>query len=241
MIEKALKYIVNMREPKVQRIGESWFMDASKPVARLNACLRADALKFSTLQSLVTYIKDNPDRLPGKLLVHVESPKKVRVLSVLNDDRERECSVSVEADIPRFDFGEFISAEKFVIQMRSMFIPCKDNDHWEKILQFAGTSEAGTLAEYGDDGVSQKVTIRTGITQKKDDIVPSPVILRPYRTFTEVEQPESEFIFRMKDSNDGIFCALFEADGGAWRKRAVDNIRDYLVDELSGCNVLVIS
>lgn len=240
MIEKALKYIVGLREPKLQRIGENWFMDASKPVARMDSCLRADALKFSTLQSLVTYIKDNPDGLSGKLLVHVESPKRVRMLSVLDDDRKRECCVVVDADIPRFDFGEFIGAERFVIQMRSMFIPCNGNDHWERILQFAGTSEAGTLAQYGDDGVSQKVTIKTGITQKEDGIVPSPVILRPYRTFTEVEQPESEFIFRMKE-HEGIRCALFEADGGAWRKKAVDNIRNYLESELSGCNVLVIS
>lgn len=57
------------------------------------------------------------------------------------------------------------------------------------ILKFAGTVENGTIAQYGDDGVTQKATVKTGIASKGDAIVPNPVRLRPYRTFIEVEQP----------------------------------------------------
>ena len=32
---------------------------------------------------------------------------------------------------------------------------------------------------------------------------------------------------------DGPRCAIFEADGGAWRNEAITNIREYLKDELS--------
>lgn len=56
------------------------------------------------------------------------------------------------------------------------------------------------------------------------------MILAPYRTFLEVEQPESQFIFRMKDGPRG---AIFEADGGAWRNQAIVNIREYLKEQLS--------
>ena len=55
--------------------------------------------------------------------------------------------------------------------------------------------------------------------------------LKPYRTFTEVEQPESDFIFRMKDMGS-VCCALFEADGGAWRNVAMHNIKAYLQEQL---------
>ena len=57
--------------------------------------------------------------------------------------------------------------------------------------------------------------------------------LRPYRTFTEVVQPASDFIFRMKEDR-GITCALFEADGGAWKNAAMKNIKEYLEFELEG-------
>lgn len=65
-----------------------------------------------------------------------------------------------------------------------------------------------------------------------DAKVPNPVKLRPYRTFHEVEQPASDFIFRMK-SERGISCALFEADGGAWENAAMANIKNYLEFELA--------
>lgn len=64
-------------------------------------------------------------------------------------------------------------------------------------------------------------------------MIPSPVTLKPYRTFTEVEQPESQFVFRMKeDKYDGVQCALFEADGGAWKLGAMEYIKEYLEREL---------
>ena len=83
--------------------------------------------------------------------------------------------------------------------------------------------------------MTQKATVKTGIASKSDAIVPNPVKLRPYRTFLEVEQPVSEFIFRMKqDKYDGINCAIFEADGGAWQMAATRAIKEYLEFELSG-------
>ncbi|MDD7349794.1 MAG: hypothetical protein PUG66_08150 [Clostridiales bacterium] len=119
-----------------------------------------------------------------------------------------------------------------MIALQSMFIPTPDLD---LILKFAGTSEAGTIASYGDDGVTQKATIKQGIVNKEDAIIPNPVSLRPYRTFVEVEQPESKFIFRMKQDRDlGIRCAIFEADGGAWKNEACQNVKRFLEEELEG-------
>lgn len=50
-----------------------------------------------------------------------------------------------------------------------------------KAVKFAGTVESGTLAEYGDDGVTQKATVKTGIASKGDAIVPNPVKLKGTR------------------------------------------------------------
>ena len=54
----------------------------------------------------------------------------------------------------------------------------------------------------------------------------------------EVEQPESPFILRF---NENANAALFEGDGGAWKLRAVENIRAWLAGKLEGCNVEVIA
>ncbi|MEB9782308.1 hypothetical protein P4K16_30685, partial [Bacillus cereus] len=58
----------------------------------------------------------------------------------------------------------------------------------------------------------------------------NPVQLSPYRTFVEVEQPESKFVFRMRE---GARCGLFEADGGAWKLEAMNNIKEYLKEALA--------
>jgi hypothetical protein len=139
--------------------------------------------------------------------------------------------VNVDAQIPGFRYGSFIDHEEFCINVQAKFIDDPDTDK-ALLLKFAGTVEHGSVAEYGDDGVTQKATVKTGIASKTDAVVPNPVRLRPYRTFIEVDQPASEFIFRMKQER-GISCAIFEADGGAWKNAAMKNIKNYLELELA--------
>lgn len=72
-----------------------------------------------------------------------------------------------------------------------------------------------------------------GNAGKEDVIVPNPVTLRPYRTFLEVEQPESKFIFRIREGSDGQpMFKLVEADAGLWKYEAVDAIKKYLTENL---------
>lgn len=136
----------------------------------------------------------------------------------------------VDARLPNIPLNQFVDQESFCIGLQSMFEHTADLDLLKK---FAGTVEAGTVAEYGDNGVSQKATIRQGIASKAEAIVPNPVRLKPYRSFLEVEQVESSFVFRMKE-HGGICCALYEADGGAWKLDAMQKIKEYLKQQLDG-------
>ncbi len=58
--------------------------------------------------------------------------------------------------------------------------------------------------------------------------IPKPMVLRPFRTFCEIEQPESKFIVRVRDRHGDFQIALFEADGGAWEMSAIHRIREYM-------------
>lgn len=227
MIKEALQYIVGLKEPVISVIGDSTYSD--KPLERISYTPYAHSIEMSTLTSLVDYIKANIDTMSEKMIIHVVSPTEVRLFSSLDDDRNREYLVDVNAQLPGFRFGEFIEHESFCIALQSKFI---QNEDRELVLKFAGTVEDGTVAQYGDDGVTQKATVKTGLTSAADAIVPNPVNLIPYRTFLEVEQPASDFIFRMK-SERGVQCAIFEADGGAWKNEAMQNIKDYLASELA--------
>lgn len=236
MIKAALRYLMEEMSPAkvIEANGEEW---SDRKLYRINHNPKASPIELYTLSSLVDYLKSSIDDFP-KLIVHVKSPTRVSVYSNLDYDRERECLVEVSAQLPDFRFNQYMDHEEFCINLQSKFI---DNGDRALLLKFAGTVEAGSVAQYGDDGVTQKATVKTGVASKSDAVVPNPVILTAYRTFLEVEQPAQQFIFRMQQGNTGsVICALFEADGGAWRIDAVENVRLYLEEQLEDIKDILI-
>lgn len=233
MTESGLKELVKygnaLAAPNFEDYGEIHYSD--KQMYALNRCQRAVEIEMSTLTGLVDYIKGQIDSSTDKMLVQVVSPTEVKLISALDDDRRRETLVDVTAQIPDFTYGRYMDNETFVIALQSKFIPGDDR---ELLLKFSGTVENGTVSQYKDDGVTQKATIKTGIASKGEAEVPNPVKLCPFRTFTEVTQPESTFVFRMRQGMDEVVeCAIFEADGGAWKNAAMKNIKEYLQHELA--------
>lgn len=223
---EALEYLVNLGEKKepIIQLDQGTFSKVS-----LNRVTEpvASKLTVSTLTGLVDYIKTNVDQLEGKLLVQVKSPEEVALYSPLNADREREKYVSAEAILPNnVVYDRFLDTERFNIMLQSAFVNNKDK---EILLKYTGLIQDDAVKTIGDDGVSQQVTVKTGVASVGQAVVPNPVVLAPYRTFPEIIQPESTFIFRMKE---GPTAALFEADGGAWRNTAILGIKEYLQEAL---------
>ena len=240
MIKSALEYIVGLRKPETVLIGGSTYAD--KELKRISYNPKAEAICFNTLSSLVEYIKQGEEKFNEKMIVHVISPTKVELYSTLDFERSREYIAIINAQVPEFDFNNFINHEKFLIAVQSKFINNIKTDK-ELILKFAGTVERGTVETYGDDGITQKATVKSGIVSKTDAIVPNIVNLQPYRTFVEVEQPVSSFVFRMKEDKhkyEGVTCGLFEADGGVWKIEAMENIKNYLKKQLEGLKQFIV-
>ena len=181
-----------------------------------------EPLVLNTLSGFVKYVQSNLDRQDESLIIHVKNESTVYLKGLIAGDGSREELAKAQAIIPRFAFDNFMDTEEFNIALQSKFV---SNDDREILLQVVGNVSEENIKNTGDDGVSQAVTINQGVASKADVKVPNPVVLAPYRTFLEVEQPESQFIFRMKDGPRG---AIFEADGGAWRNQAIVNIREYL-------------
>lgn len=186
----------------------------------------ADPLEINTLSGFVNYVKANLERVNEKLIVHIKDESTVYLKGLIEVDGSRERLAVARAIVPQFPFDRFIDSEEFVISFQSKFV---QNEHRDLLLKVMGNVAEENVKAVGDDGISQSVEIRQGVATKAEVLVPNPVTLAPFRTFLEVEQPESQFVFRMKEGPRG---AIFEADGGAWRNQAIVNIREYLVGAL---------
>lgn len=177
---------------------------------------------------MVDYVKNNVDKVQGKLIVEVSDPQAVRVYSPLRNDMERNQYVVARPMIAsEINYGRFYDREEFNIALQSRFI---NNSDRNLVIDYISSIKEDEGIETIDDGIGQVTTVRTGAVTLSKAVVPNPVILKPYRTFLEVDQPESSFVFRIKK---GPQCALFEADGGAWKNQAILNIKEYLVKELA--------
>lgn len=93
---------------------------------------------------------------------------------------------------------------------------------------YLGKDLDGSIAS-DDNGMTQTVQVKKGIALAAREQVRPIVNLRPYRTFLEVEQPESAFLIRVRE---GMQVGIIEADGGMWKIEARRNIAAYLEKEL---------
>ncbi len=224
MIKEALKYFLEVSSPKSERIGGYAYSDKhlhmiTEPTPEM--------FRVKNLSSLVEYVKHNRDDLAlENLMIVVEGSKRVFVHSALRQDQKRDFYIEAIPTLPQIDFGRYFPAEDFIIMIQSLFANNGDKD---AILKVVGNLKDEAIKQLNDDGVSQKVTVKTGIATIGEAVVPNPVCLHPFCTFTEILQPARPFIFRMRQGGQ---CALFEADAGMWENEVMEDIADYLKQNL---------
>jgi hypothetical protein len=206
------------------------------------------ALRISTLSSLIELCTGkfaageattSFERFDPKAhVIHVVSEKQVQVVTALSNVwKDREVLIDCQlTETQGFPFGKFVKQDEFIIGLLSAFVSTPDRDLLAKLAGNA-TAEAVTTAE--DDGVSQVMGVKSGAHLKDTTQVKNIVSLKFYRTFREVEQPRSDFLFRLRQSGDNIpEFALFEADGGTWKLEALENIARKLSSGLTEATVV---
>lgn len=185
-----------------------------------------EPLVIHTLTGLVDYVVANRDALAmADHLVHVVEPEAVNLVSRLTGtflQRKRPVGVKVPDRKP-FPFDTWMDLERINIALQAQFVDAHDR---ATVLQILGTVRADAGITTEDDGTTQNVTAKIGVLVKRD--VPNPVTLAPFRTFPEVKQPASLFVLRLKTEGERVLAGLFEADGGAWKAQAIQNVAEYL-------------
>lgn len=232
-IKEAIAFIADLavkaEHPETVEINGRTY--CTKTLKRYDAADKAEPIRATTLTSLVDYIKESREELRDRMIIQVVSATNVLLYSGLLPERDRETLFEVNALLPQFDYGREYEQEAFLVSMQSCFAPSDDR---EAVTVMASNIVNTQQATYSDDGITQQAVIKTGVTTKESALVPNPVKLIPYRTFLEVEQPASEFVFRIGEGRGGVpVFKLVAADGGLWKSQAVENVKRYLVEQLA--------
>lgn len=235
MLKEAIEKIVSLAPPKTFEInGDTYTTENMHRVAP--HIDRPGKIGFSSLDGVVQAIQTEIERdeVTKPLFVNVESHKAVLVYTTYrHDNLERDFLYTASPDLPA-KFSEWSDQEDAIIMLRSQFIPNKGTEYLLDLLSRISDNDSVSSE---DNGVTQKTSATTGIALKKIENIKPRVALAPFRTFLEVEQPESEFLLRIKPGNKEHNIppqvGIIEADGGAWKLAAKHNIADYFREHLA--------
>lgn len=225
MIKEALQYLVGLKKNETYTINNDTYSD--NELHRIAPHIdRPACISVTGLDSIVMLITAELEKVVAPVFVRVDDARKVSVFTTYDNVMERDSLYEAACDVPGFRDG-FRDYETAIIQLRSKFAPGEGSDYLLDLLSRINKTEGVTTS---DNGVSQTVEARQGVSLKTMVPIKPRVALRPYRTFLEVEQPESEFLVRL-DNNGNV--GLFEADGGMWKLEAKRRIAAYFCDKLA--------
>lgn len=200
---------------------------------------KVKCLNVKTLTGFVDFIKSKTEDTTGFLIIIEDFDSVSLITPVDHNSKNRE--VYIRAGLReenKFRFGDFMESEDFIIKLNSLFVDTYDRG---ALVKFVSSLTINNSIQSSDDGVTQSVVIKKGMSGALKDMAsaPSVIELAPFRTFREIDQPKSSLLFRMKAYEQKIpTCALFEADGGEWKNKAIVEIKKYLQDQNLGLEII---
>lgn len=226
MLKEFAQYLVSLKDNKTYNINGDTYSD--RELVRIEPHIdRPSNLAVSGLDSIVKLVHNELDMFENlPVFIRVDDARTVSVFTTYDDVMRRDGLYTAKCDVPGFRDG-FREYEKAIIELRSKFSPGMGVDYLLDLLSRMSKDSGVTTR---DNGVSQEVEARQGVSLKALVQVKPRVALRPFRTFLEVEQPESEFLLRLDDDGN---VGLFEADGGMWQQTAKASIAAYFEDKLA--------
>lgn len=185
-------------------------------------------IHLSSLDAMVAFVKTEAVKNHGSVYITVPDHKTVKCFTHpypgLRMNREY-LYTSDATDVPGWSEKVSLPFEEALIALRTRFQPTADTDYALKLLSDITT---GSKVTFNDNGVATSVVTKKGIDLQSNTAIRPIIKLRPYRTFQEVAQPESQFLIRINERN----ITFIEADGGMWKLDARNTVKKYLEQAL---------
>ena len=242
MLKEAIEKIIEVSQPIVKEIdGKTYVVDHNGNFFEVTEeTYSLSTITLSSLDSLVKMVKTEALVL-FQSPIYITIPTHMQVQCFSHPDTtkrfERRFFYEVRAtDVPGWESNTSLKFDEAMIALRTRFQESPDATYALKLLSDITT---GSKVTYSDNGVATSIVTKTGVALQTNESIRPIVVLKPYRTFQEVEQPASQFLIRINER--GI--NFVEADGGMWKFIARNTIKKYLEDffkdEIEKGNVVI--
>ena len=225
MLAKFVEKITSLATPMVYNIdGRDYSLERLHRIDPPK--YRPDSIPVTGLDSICKLVRNECDKIGRQIFIQVKNHREVEVFSTYDEQYSRCFMYYCTADTPKITLDRFMPYEKAVIELRSLYIP---NDGTMYLLQLLSSISKESKVVSTDNGVTQTVEAKSGIALSQMVQVEPRVVVKPFRTFIEVEQPESMMLLRISENGE---IGLYEADGGVWKLEATRNIAGYFESAL---------
>lgn len=232
MLKEFIEHIQKTTKPIIVKIeGSTFCITHDGGVEEIRPIIdHPDTLTLNSLDALVKLITTEGMALEGGLLyITIPDHMTVRCFAQPEPTERWHRQTYYEAkatDVPGWAEKAQMGFEEAQIALRTRFQETNDTLYAMKLLS---DISCGAKVVYNDNGIATTVTTQKGVALQTNEQIRPLISLRPYRTFQEVEQPESIFLIRLNDR--GI--SFIEADGGMWKLKARETIKKFLEEQLS--------
>lgn len=231
MLQKFIEHIQETTQPLVTRMDGSTFRITSDGDVKeiLPIIFHPDTLPLNSLDALIKMVKTEASEQDTPLYITIPDHMTVRCFGQPDAAERYHRQVYYEAnatDVPGWAEKSTLGFEEAQIALRTRFQETPDTLYAMKLVS---DISLGAKVIYNDNGIATTITTQKGVALQTNEQIRPLVKLRPYRTFQEVEQPESIFLIRVSDR--GI--SFIEADGGMWKLTARETIKKFLEGQLT--------
>ena len=188
---------------------------------------RPELIHCRSLAGFVDYLYGNHDNFSSKdITILVQNTEEVIAYDKVTGAKVMRTPV-IKADMVDFSkmtLNRDMYQEDAIIQLQTR---CVRTPAVEKLIHAVSGLSYAESVKSTDDGVKNDINM-TSQMQYNNGKPDSIVTIRPYRTFPEVEQPESQFLVRIGHDGTTPTIRLVETDGGMWKIEALNNIKAHL-------------
>lgn len=231
MLKEFIEHIQKTTQPTIMEIKDATFsINADGSANEIRPTIdHPDTLPLHSLDALVKMVRTEAANMDTPLYITIPNHLTVRCFGQPDADARYFRQVYYEAkatDVPGWDEKVQMGFEEAQIAMRTRFQETADTIYALKLLSDIC---CGAKVVYNDNGIATTVTTQKGVALQSNEQIRPIITLKPYRTFQEVEQPESIFLIRVNER--GI--SFTEADGGMWKLKARQTVKAFLEEHLA--------